>query len=142
MKKNSKKSKQQKKKPSFSSPLLPLFNSSTTPLFPLSKNALSKNSFIGLGFRFFESSGGYLVADFASTADEGSSRHYDVQFFASNFIQAPISALLEYSGILRPRSSHADGETSSIVPAAPSAGVVSIQRNGEGNEAPAVGERE
>lgn len=33
-----------------------------------------------------------------------------MQFSASNFIQAPLSALLEYSGILRTRSSHPENE--------------------------------
>ncbi|XP_020103472.1 RING finger and transmembrane domain-containing protein 2-like [Ananas comosus] len=40
-----------------------------------------------------------------------SSRRYGVQFSASNFIQAPLSALLEYSGILRARSGHPEGES-------------------------------
>ncbi|XP_078437136.1 uncharacterized protein LOC144707765 [Wolffia australiana] len=39
------------------------------------------------------------------------SRQYAAQFSPSNFLQAPISAVLEYSGILR-RSSHPDGESS------------------------------
>uniref|UniRef100_A0A1D1Z7F3 RING finger and transmembrane domain-containing protein 2 n=1 Tax=Anthurium amnicola TaxID=1678845 RepID=A0A1D1Z7F3_9ARAE len=41
----------------------------------------------------------------------GSLRRYGMQFSASNFIQAPISALLEYSGILRPRSGHPEHES-------------------------------
>ncbi|XP_073113611.1 LOW QUALITY PROTEIN: uncharacterized protein [Elaeis guineensis] len=41
----------------------------------------------------------------------GSSRRYGVHFSASNFIQAPLSALLEYSGILRPRPSHQENES-------------------------------
>ncbi|GMH30085.1 hypothetical protein Nepgr_031928 [Nepenthes gracilis] len=39
------------------------------------------------------------------------SRRYRVHLSASNFIRAPISALLEYSGLLRPRSSHQDSES-------------------------------
>ncbi|OAY66842.1 RING finger and transmembrane domain-containing protein 2 [Ananas comosus] len=45
----------------------------------------------------------------SSDAADGSSRRYRVQFSASNLIQAPLSALLEYSGILRTRSSHSEG---------------------------------
>ncbi|KAG1338917.1 putative RING finger and transmembrane domain-containing protein 2 [Cocos nucifera] len=41
----------------------------------------------------------------------GSSRRYGVHFSASNFIQAPLSALLEYAGILRPRPSHQENES-------------------------------
>ncbi|XP_068668757.1 uncharacterized protein [Aristolochia californica] len=37
-------------------------------------------------------------------------RRYGVQFSASNFIQAPLTALLEYSGIFRGRSSHQESE--------------------------------
>nr|CAD1839898.1 unnamed protein product [Ananas comosus var. bracteatus] len=47
----------------------------------------------------------------SAAAAGGSSRRYGVQFSASNFIQAPLSALLEYSGILRARSSHPEGES-------------------------------
>ncbi|PKU65154.1 RING finger and transmembrane domain-containing protein 2 [Dendrobium catenatum] len=39
-----------------------------------------------------------------------SSRRYGLPFSTSNLIQAPLSALLEYSGILRPRSSHLESE--------------------------------
>ncbi|KQK02870.2 RING finger and transmembrane domain-containing protein 2 [Brachypodium distachyon] len=38
------------------------------------------------------------------------SRRYGVHFSASSFIQAPLSALLEYSGILRVEPHHAGGE--------------------------------
>ncbi|XP_068669099.1 uncharacterized protein [Aristolochia californica] len=38
------------------------------------------------------------------------SRRYGMQFSASNFIQAPLTALLEYSGIFRGRSSHQESE--------------------------------
>ncbi|KAJ6810670.1 RING finger and transmembrane domain-containing protein 2 [Iris pallida] len=73
-----------------------------------------------------ESSGGNPV----SAAIGSSSRRYGIQFSASNFIQAPLSALLEYSGILRPRSNHPPNEAPSIAPAAsavPSDGEVSIR---------------
>uniref|UniRef100_A0A0D6R239 RING-type domain-containing protein n=1 Tax=Araucaria cunninghamii TaxID=56994 RepID=A0A0D6R239_ARACU len=40
----------------------------------------------------------------------GSSRRYGVHFSAANIIQAPLSALLEYSGLLRGRSQHHDSE--------------------------------
>ncbi|KAF6172629.1 hypothetical protein GIB67_041952 [Kingdonia uniflora] len=39
------------------------------------------------------------------------SRRYGMQLTAANIIQAPLSALLEYSGILRPRSSHSETES-------------------------------
>ncbi|MQM13452.1 hypothetical protein Taro_046374 [Colocasia esculenta] len=39
-----------------------------------------------------------------------SSRRYGVQLSASNLLQAPISALLEYSGILRPRAGYPENE--------------------------------
>ncbi|KAK1272104.1 RING-H2 finger protein ATL30 [Acorus gramineus] len=44
------------------------------------------------------------------SSGSGGSRRYGVQFSASNIIQAPLTALLEYSGILRPRSSHTEEE--------------------------------
>nr|CAD1839896.1 unnamed protein product [Ananas comosus var. bracteatus] len=47
----------------------------------------------------------------STAAAGGSSRRYGVQFSASNFILAPLSALLEYSGILQARSSHPEGES-------------------------------
>ncbi|KAK1265326.1 RING-H2 finger protein ATL30 [Acorus gramineus] len=40
----------------------------------------------------------------------GGTRRYGMQFSASNVIQAPLTALLEYSGILRSRSNHAEEE--------------------------------
>lgn len=58
-----------------------------------------------------ESSGGNSDPYRTPAAGSGVSRRYDVQFSASNFIQAPLSALLEYSGILRPRSSHSETES-------------------------------
>ncbi|KAH9619294.1 hypothetical protein KSS87_021554 [Heliosperma pusillum] len=42
--------------------------------------------------------------------NSASSRRYRVQLSASNFIRSPISALLEYSGLLRPRSSNFESE--------------------------------
>ncbi|XP_020271624.1 RING finger and transmembrane domain-containing protein 2 [Asparagus officinalis] len=65
----------------------------------------------------------------------GASRRYGVQFSASNFIQAPLSALLEYSGILRnPQSSHQETEPlTSAPPAAPSDGEVAIRIIGAGD---------
>lgn len=63
----------------------------------------------------------------------GASRRYGVQFSASNFIQAPLSALLEYSGILRnPRSSHHEAEPA--IAAAPSDGEVAIRIIGAGDQ--------
>ncbi|KAH7677638.1 Zinc finger RING/FYVE/PHD-type protein [Dioscorea alata] len=60
-----------------------------------------------------ESSGGnsegFRIA--AGTAGSGGSRRYGVQFSASNFIQARLSALLEYTGILRTRSGHSESES-------------------------------
>ncbi|RZS20061.1 hypothetical protein BHM03_00052528 [Ensete ventricosum] len=44
----------------------------------------------------------------------GPSRRYGVPFSASNLIQAPLSALLEFSGILRPGVSQS--ETESLIP--------------------------
>nr|DAD38567.1 TPA_asm: hypothetical protein HUJ06_012888 [Nelumbo nucifera] len=58
-----------------------------------------------------EGSGGNSETYRNSTGVGGSSRRYGVQFSASNFIQAPLSALLEYSGILRGRSSHLETES-------------------------------
>lgn len=43
------------------------------------------------------------------------SRRYRVHLTPSNFIRAPISSLLEYSGILRPRNTHHDSD--SLLPA-------------------------
>ncbi|XP_072983481.1 uncharacterized protein [Typha latifolia] len=58
-----------------------------------------------------ESSGG-SSEPYRSAAGGGgsSSRRLGFQFSASNFIQAPLTALLEYSGILRTRSSHPESE--------------------------------
>ncbi|XP_038988895.1 RING finger and transmembrane domain-containing protein 2 isoform X1 [Phoenix dactylifera] len=60
-----------------------------------------------------ESSGGNSDSYRSQSAGSsgGSSRRYGVHFSTSNFIQAPLSALLEYSGILRPRSSHQENES-------------------------------
>ncbi|CAN6467551.1 unnamed protein product [Victoria cruziana] len=52
----------------------------------------------GNGPESFRSSGGLV------------SRRYGVNFSTANFIQAPLSALLEYSGIFRGRSGHQDAE--------------------------------
>ncbi|URE25785.1 zinc finger C3HC4 type family protein [Musa troglodytarum] len=40
----------------------------------------------------------------------GSSRRFRIRFSPSNLIQAPLSTLLEYSGILRTRAGHSEGE--------------------------------
>ncbi|XP_077239238.1 uncharacterized protein LOC143880278 [Tasmannia lanceolata] len=48
---------------------------------------------------------------YRNSSGSSSSRRYGVQFSAANFIQAPLSALLEYSGILRTRSSHQENES-------------------------------
>ncbi|MQL78382.1 hypothetical protein Taro_010816 [Colocasia esculenta] len=53
----------------------------------------------------------YSNAPGSAGADGRSSRRYGMPLSASNFIQTPISALLEYSGILRPRSSHPEHES-------------------------------
>ncbi|GAB2272060.1 hypothetical protein Dimus_006880 [Dionaea muscipula] len=47
----------------------------------------------------------------SSSGNHPSSRRYRVHLSPSNFIRAPISALLEYSGILRPRSSHQESDS-------------------------------
>ncbi|RWW27234.1 hypothetical protein BHE74_00016344 [Ensete ventricosum] len=39
----------------------------------------------------------------------GSSRRFRIRFSPSNLIQAPLSTLLEYSGILRTRAGHSEG---------------------------------
>ncbi|KAK1311607.1 hypothetical protein QJS10_CPA07g01352 [Acorus calamus] len=46
----------------------------------------------------------------ASAGGGGGTRRYGMQFSASNVIQAPLTALLEYSGILRSRSNHEEEE--------------------------------
>ncbi|KAK1285915.1 hypothetical protein QJS10_CPB20g00053 [Acorus calamus] len=46
----------------------------------------------------------------ASAGGGGGTRRYGMQFSASNVIQAPLTALLEYSGILRSRSNPAEEE--------------------------------
>ncbi|URE42672.1 RQC [Musa troglodytarum] len=46
----------------------------------------------------------------AGAAGGGSSRRYVIPYSASNLIQAPLSALLEYSGILRPEASQSESE--------------------------------
>ncbi|CAL9760064.1 unnamed protein product [Musa acuminata subsp. burmannicoides] len=40
----------------------------------------------------------------------GSSRRFRIRFSPSNLIRAPLSTLLEYSGILRTRAGHSEGE--------------------------------
>lgn len=47
----------------------------------------------------------------SSEVGNGNSRRYGMQLSASNIIQAPLSALLEYSGLLRGRSSHHETES-------------------------------
>lgn len=47
----------------------------------------------------------------SSEIGNGNSRRYGMQLSASNIIQAPLSALLEYSGLLRGRSSHQETES-------------------------------
>ncbi|GMH26392.1 hypothetical protein Nepgr_028235 [Nepenthes gracilis] len=75
------------------------------------------------------------------SSGNSSSRRYRVHLSASNFIRAPISSLLEYSGLLRPRSSHHDSETliggsHHISDSAPSSngGEVSIRIIGPGEQ--------
>ncbi|XP_078445003.1 uncharacterized protein LOC144714183 [Wolffia australiana] len=47
----------------------------------------------------------------SSNGGEGSSsRRYGLQFLPSSFLQTPISAILEYSGILRPQSGYSETE--------------------------------
>lgn len=76
-----------------------------------------------------ETSGGNQVT--AGGGSGGGSRRFGVQFSASNFIQAPLSALLEYSGILRnPQSIHQEAEPSIV--ATPSDGEVAIRIIGAG----------
>ena len=41
-----------------------------------------------------------------SSSNSQESRSYGLQFSAANLLQAPITAILEYSGIIRPRSGH------------------------------------
>ncbi|KAJ4980073.1 hypothetical protein NE237_010853 [Protea cynaroides] len=45
-----------------------------------------------------------------SSGSNSNLRRYGMHFSAANFIQAPLSALLEYSGILRTRSNHQETE--------------------------------
>ncbi|KAH0466014.1 hypothetical protein IEQ34_006117 [Dendrobium chrysotoxum] len=56
-----------------------------------------------------ETSGGnfdsYRSSGASSVGNGSSSRRYTMQLSTSSFIQAPLAALLEYSGVLRPRSS-------------------------------------
>lgn len=47
----------------------------------------------------------------SSLSSSNSSRRYGVQFSASNFFHSPLSTLLEYSGILRTRSSHPESDS-------------------------------
>ncbi|KAK6943302.1 hypothetical protein RJ641_028679 [Dillenia turbinata] len=74
----------------------------------------------------------------SSSSSISSSRRYSMQLSASNLIQAPLSALLEYSGLLRTRVSPPESE-SLISPAlrddstaAPNSGEVSIRIIGAG----------
>ncbi|KAG0447830.1 hypothetical protein HPP92_028127 [Vanilla planifolia] len=46
----------------------------------------------------------------SAAGGSGASRRYVLPFLASNFLHAPLSALLEYSGILRQRSSHREND--------------------------------
>lgn len=62
----------------------------------------------GLGFGGMETSGGNLDPYRSSSIGSGSRRH-GLQF-SSNFFQSPLSAILEYSGILRARPSHQENE--------------------------------
>ncbi|GAB4833103.1 hypothetical protein Ancab_031349 [Ancistrocladus abbreviatus] len=56
--------------------------------------------------------GGNSEGHRGSSGNNLNSRRYRVHLSASNFIRAPISALLEYSGLLRPtRSSHQESES-------------------------------
>ncbi|XP_077215001.1 uncharacterized protein LOC143849723 isoform X2 [Tasmannia lanceolata] len=48
---------------------------------------------------------------YRNSSPGNSSRRYGIQFSAANFIQAPLSALLEYSGILRTRPNHQENES-------------------------------
>lgn len=57
---------------------------------------------------FLRSSAGSTIG--GNGAGSGS-RRYGLPFSASNLIQAPLYALLEYSGFLRPRSSHLESES-------------------------------
>ncbi|XP_074311951.1 uncharacterized protein LOC141647596 [Silene latifolia] len=54
--------------------------------------------------------GGSGNSDGNRERNSASSRRYRVPLSASNFIRSPISALLEYSGLLRPRSSNLESE--------------------------------
>ncbi|KAK6943335.1 hypothetical protein RJ641_024437 [Dillenia turbinata] len=74
----------------------------------------------------------------SSSSSISSSRRYGMQLSASNLIQAPLSALLEYSGFLRTRASPPESE-GLIYPAlrddsssAPNSGEVSIRIIGAG----------
>lgn len=46
----------------------------------------------------------------SSSTSTSNSRRYGLQFPALSFLQSPVSTLLEYSGILRPRSGHHEAE--------------------------------
>lgn len=60
-------------------------------------------------FRQMEAPGGNLDS-YRAPSSNSSSRRYGM-LSASNIIQAPLSALLEYSGLLRGRSSHQEAES-------------------------------
>ncbi|XP_020589892.1 RING finger and transmembrane domain-containing protein 2-like [Phalaenopsis equestris] len=57
---------------------------------------------------FFRSPAGSTIG---GNGAGGGSRRYGLPFSVSDLIQAPLSALLEYSGILRPRSVHLESES-------------------------------
>lgn len=63
----------------------------------------------------------------SSLSSSNSSRRYGMQFSASNFFHSPLSTLLEYSGILRTRSSHP--ESDSFLNSSPSFGFHDHVRN-------------
>uniref|UniRef100_A0A5B7A2A7 RING-type domain-containing protein n=2 Tax=Davidia involucrata TaxID=16924 RepID=A0A5B7A2A7_DAVIN len=60
--------------------------------------------------RPMEASGGNSDAYRGSSAISNS-RRYGMQLYASNFFRSPLSTLLEYSGILRSRSSHPESDS-------------------------------
>lgn len=60
-----------------------------------------------------ETSGGNTEGGFRSNG----TRRYGMTFSAANLIQAPLSAFLEYSGLLRGRSHHHDSEATTVLTA-------------------------
>ncbi|KAM7504568.1 hypothetical protein LguiB_003472 [Lonicera macranthoides] len=89
----------------------------------------------------------YLNSGSSSPSSSSNSRRYGVQFPLLRFFQAPVSTVLEYSGILRPRSNdheteslvtdRSNGETSNIS----GAGEVSIRIIGAGEQDRQGGDR-